>query len=329
MGNYILKRILVIPLLLIIFSIIVFALIQAPPGDYMSSYAALLAGTGTSLDGKTLNALRSSYGLDQPMFIQYFKWIIKLFHGDFGLSLMYMLPNKVLIDQRIGLTVVLALFSFFLSWIIAIPAGIISAVHKNSFLDYFFTVINYIGVAIPNFLLALLLMWFAYNKWGLRLVGLFSTKYEMAPWSFGKLLDLLQHLWLPGLVLAMGGSARLTRVMRANLLDEMGKPYMVTARAKGLSERQLIMKYPVRLAINPLISTIGTYIPEIFSGSLIVATVMNLQNIGPLLLQALSMQDMYLSGSILMIYCLLSIIGSMISDILLAWVDPRIRMEGN
>lgn len=327
MVSYLFKRILVIPFLLIVFSILIFALIQAPPGDFMTTYSAILAGSGSSLDAEQLDAMRVSYGLDQPMHIQYIRWMGKLIKGDMGLSLLYMLPNKQLIGERLGPTIALALFSFILSWLIAIPSGIYSATHKNSFGDYFFMVLNYIGVAIPNFFLALLLMWFFYTKFGWNLVGLFSPEFEAAPWSWAKFIDMLKHLWLPGIILALGGSARLTRVMRANLLDEMGKPYMVTGRAKGLSEWALVMKYPVRLAINPLISTIGNYIPQLFSGSLIVASVMNLQNIGPLLLQALSMQDMYLSGSILLVYCFLAIIGTILSDLLLAWVDPRIRLE--
>ncbi|NMA12434.1 MAG: ABC transporter permease [Chloroflexi bacterium] len=327
MASYIAKRILVIPFLLFVFSILIFVLIQAPPGDFMTTYSAILAGSGSSLDAEQLDAMRVSYGLDQPLHIQYVRWIEKLLRGDMGLSLLYMLPNKQLIAERLGPTVALALFSFILSWLIAIPSGIYSATHKNSFGDYFFMVLNYIGVAIPNFFLALLLMWFFYVKFGWNLVGLFSPEFEAAPWSWAKFLDMLKHLWLPGIILALGGSARLTRVMRANLLDEMGKPYMVTGRAKGMSEWSLVMKYPVRLAINPLVSTIGNYIPQLFSGSLIVASVMNLQNIGPLLLQALSMQDMYLSGSILLVYCLLAILGTILSDLLLAWVDPRIRLE--
>ncbi len=327
MASYIAKRLLVIPLLLLVFSIVIFFLIQAPPGDFMTTYSAILAGSGSSMDNEQLNLMRVDYGLDKPMHIQYFRWMGKLLHGDMGLSLLYMLPNTKLIGDRIGLTVLLAFFSFILSWLIAIPAGIFSATHKNSIGDYFFTVINYIGVAIPNFFLALLLMWICYDLWGLNLVGLFSPKYEMAPWSWAKIGDLLSHIWLPSLILALGGSARLTRIMRANLLDELGKPYMITGRAKGMSEWALVMKYPVRLAINPLVSTIGNYIPQLFSGSLVVATVMNLQNIGPLLLQALSMQDMYLSGSILLVYCLLAIVGTILSDMLLVWVDPRIRME--
>jgi peptide/nickel transport system permease protein len=327
MASYIAKRLLVIPLLLLVFSIVIFFLIQAPPGDFMTTYSAILAGSGSSMDNEQLNLMRIDYGLDKPMHIQYIRWMGKLLHGDMGLSLLYMLPNTKLIGDRIGLTVLLAFFSFILPWLIAIPAGIYSATHKNSIGDYFFTVINYIGVAIPNFFLALLLMWICYDLWGLNLVGLFSPKYEMAPWSWAKVGDLLSHIWLPSLILALGGSARLTRIMRANLLDELGKPYMITGRAKGMSEWALVMKYPVRLAINPLVSTIGNYIPQLFSGSLVVATVMNLQNIGPLLLQALSMQDMYLSGSILLVYCLLAIIGTILSDMLLVWVDPRIRME--
>lgn len=327
MGSYIAKRIIAIPILLLIFSVLIFFLIQAPPGDFMTTYSAILAGSGSSLDSKTLDLMRASYGLDQPLTVQYFKWIGKLLQGDMGLSLMYMLPNSTLIQQRLGLTVLLALLSLILSWVISIPVGIYSATHKNSIGDYIFTVINYVGVAIPNFFLALLLMWIAYSVWGLRLVGLFSPEYEMAPWSWARVLDLLKHIWLPSIILAMGGSARLTRVMRANLLDELGKPYMVTGRAKGLSEWRLVMKYPVRLALNPLISSLGKSIPDLFSGSLIVATVMNLQNIGPLLLQALSMQDMYLSGAILMVYCFLAIVGTILSDVLLAWIDPRIQME--
>ena len=209
----------------------------------------------------------------------------------------------------------------------AIPIGIYSATHRNTILDYLVTVVNYTGVAIPNFMLALILMWWAYSQFDVSITGLFSREFEQAPWSFRKVIDLLKHIWLPMIVIGLAGTARLTRVMRANLLDELNKPYMVSGRARGLSEWQLVMKYPVRMAINPLVSTIGWYLPELFSGSLIVATVMNLQNIGPLLLRSLVNQDMYLAGAILMIYCFLAIIGTLISDILLAWLDPRIRME--
>lgn len=327
MLRYILQRIILIPVLLIIFSVMVFALVQAPPGDFLTSYIATLSSSGSSLDQAEIVALERQFGLDQPVHIQYLRWMQNLIRGDLGLSLEYQLPNAELIKDRIGLTVVLALFAFVFTWAMAIPIGIYSATHRNTILDYLVTVVNYTGVAIPNFMLALILMWWAYSQFDVSITGLFSREFEQAPWSFLKVVDLLKHIWLPMIVIGLAGTARLTRVMRANLLDELNKPYMVSGRARGLSEWQLVMKYPVRMAINPLVSTIGWYLPELFSGSLIVATVMNLQNIGPLLLRSLVNQDMYLAGAILMIYCFLAIIGTLISDILLAWLDPRIRME--
>jgi peptide/nickel transport system permease protein len=260
--------------------------------------------------------------------VQYVRWIQNLLRGDLGLSLEYQRPNVELIGERLVLTVLLALFSFVFTWLVAIPAGIYSATHPRSPLEYALTLANYIGVATPNFMLALILMWLAFSRLGLSVTGLFSPEFEQAPWTAARFADLLTHIWLPMIVLGIAGTARLTRVMRANLLDELNKPYVVTARAKGLSEWRLVLKYPVRVAINPLVSTIGWYLPQLFSGSLIVATVMNLPNIGPLLLRALVSQDMYLAGGILLIYCFLTVVGTLISDILLAWLDPRIRMEG-
>ena len=327
MTRFIIQRLLLIPVLLLIFSVMVFALVQAPPGDFLTSYIATLASTGSSLDQETIAMLERQFGLDQPVHIQYLRWMGRLLQGDLGLSLEYQRPNAELIAERLGLTVTLALSAFFFTWIVAIPLGIYSATHRNTILDYLTTVLNYIGVATPNFMLALILMWWAYSRFGVSITGLFSREFEQAPWSLAKVIDLAKHIWLPMIVLGIAGTARLTRVMRANLLDELNKPYMISGRARGLSEWQLVMKYPVRLAINPLISTIGWYLPELFSGSLIVATVMNLQNIGPLLLRSLINQDMYLAGGILLIYCFLAIIGTLISDLLLAWLDPRIRME--
>jgi peptide/nickel transport system permease protein len=325
--RFIIQRLLLIPVLLLIFSVMVFALVQAPPGDFLTSYIATLASTGSSLDQETIAMLERQFGLDQPVHIQYLRWMGRLLQGDLGLSLEYQRPNAELIAERLGLTVTLALSAFVFTWIVAIPLGIYSATHRNTILDYLTTVLNYIGVATPNFMLALILMWWAYSRFGVSITGLFSREFEQAPWSLAKVIDLAKHIWLPMIVLGIAGTARLTRVMRANLLDELNKPYMISGRARGLSEWQLVMKYPVRLAINPLISTIGWYLPELFSGSLIVATVMNLQNIGPLLLRSLINQDMYLAGGILLIYCFLAIIGTLISDLLLAWLDPRIRME--
>jgi peptide/nickel transport system permease protein len=328
MIRFVLQRLLLLPLLLVVFSILVFVIVEAPPGDFLTSYIATLASSGSSIGAEHVEALRRQYGLDQPIWVQYLKWVGNLLQGDLGLSLEYQRPNSELIGEQLFLTVVLALFSFVLTWIIAVPAGIYSAIRQRSVVDYILTVVNYIGVATPNFMLALVLMWVAFAYFGISVTGLFSPEYQGAEWSLAKFLDLLAHAWLPSLVLGIAGTARLTRVMRANLLDELNKPYVVTARAKGLSEWTLVLRYPVRLAFNPLVSTIGWYLPQLFSGSLIVATVMNLPNIGPLLLRALVNQDMYLAGSILLIYCMLTIVGTLLSDILLAWLDPRIRMDG-
>ena len=328
MTRYVLQRLLLLPLCSSSFSVVVFAIVQAPPGDFLTAYTATLASSGSSISAEQLAALRQEYGLDQPLYVQYLKWMGNLARGHLGLSLEYQRPNAELIGERLLLTVVLALLSFVFTWAVAIPAGIYSATHPRSALDYAFTVLNYVGVATPNFMLALVLMWMAFAYFGIGVTGLFSPEYVEAPWSIARVLDLLAHIWLPAVVLGVAGTARLTRVMRANLLDELHKPYVVTARAKGLSEWRLVLRYPARLALNPLVSTIGWYLPALFSGSLIVATVMNLPNIGPLLLRALVNQDMYLAGSILLIYCLLTIIGTLVSDVLLAWLDPRIRMEG-
>ncbi len=327
MTRYIVHRLVLLPLLLFVFSVTVFAIVQAPPGDFLTAYVATLASSGTSIEREQIEALRREYGLDQPLYIQYLKWMRNLAQGNLGLSLEYQRPNAELIGERLVLTVVLAAFAFVFTWLVAIPAGIYAATHQRSFLDYLFTVLNYVGVATPNFMLALILMWIAFSYFGIGVTGLFSPEFVEAPWSVARVVNLLQHIWLPAVVLGVAGTARLTRVMRANLLDELNKPYVVTARAKGLAEWRVVLRYPARLAFNPLASTIGWYLPALFSGSLIVATVMNLPNIGPLLLRALINQDMYLAGSILLIYCFLTIVGTLISDILLAWLDPRIRIE--
>ena len=329
MLQYIIKRLLILPFLLFIFSIIAFILIQAPPGDFLTSYIAELATSGSSIERAQIDALRALYGLDQPLYSQYFKWIGRLLTGDLGFSLDWQRPISELIGERLALTLALGVGTFIFTWLVAIPIGILSATRQYSFFDYFFTVFNYIGVATPTFMTALVLMWIAFKYYGLSVTGLFSPEYIDAVWSWDRTVDLLKHLWLPVVILGMDGTARLARVMRANLLDELKKPYMEMARAKGLSEWRLVMKYPVRLALNPLVSTIGWYLPLIFSGSVIVATVMNLPTIGPMLLRALISQDMFLAGTIILIYMILAIIGTLISDILLAWLDPRIRMEDN
>jgi peptide/nickel transport system permease protein len=327
MTRYILQRLALLPLLMLVYSFIIFVIIQAPPGDFLTSYLASLASSGSSMSAEQVAALRTQYGLDEPFIVQYVRWLQHLLHGNFGLSLEYQRPNSELIGEVLGLTLALALFSFVLTWALAIPAGIYSATHPRSIGDHILTVINYVGVATPNFMLALILMWMAFAYFDIGVTGLFSPEYADKPWSWAKFVDLLAHIWLPALVLGIAGTARLARIMRANLLDELNKPYVVTARAKGMKEWRLVLRYPVRLAFNPLVSTIGWYLPQLFSGSLIVATVMNLPNIGPLLLRALVNQDMYLAGGILLIYSFLTVVGTLLSDILLALIDPRIRVE--
>jgi peptide/nickel transport system permease protein len=324
--RYIAQRLLLLPGLMLVYSFVIFVIIQAPPGDFLTSYVATLSSSGTSISAEQIQALRHQYGLDQPFIVQYLYWLRGMLHGDFGLSLEYQRPNVELISEQLGLTIALAVMSFLLTWLIAVPAGIYSATHQRSMADHLLTVVNYTGVATPNFMLALVLMWIAFGYFGISITGLFSPEYADAPWSMAKFVNLLEHIWLPALVIGIAGTARLTRIMRANLLDELNKPYVVTARAKGLREWRLVLRYPVRLALNPLISTIGWYLPQLFSGSLIVATVMNLPNIGPLLLRALINQDMYLAGGILLIYSFLTIVGTLLSDIALAMMDPRIRM---
>ncbi|HME22549.1 MAG TPA: ABC transporter permease [Acetobacteraceae bacterium] len=327
MTRYIVQRLLLLPFLLLVYSFVIFVIIQAPPGDFLTAYVATLSASGTSISAEQVDALRHTYGLDQPFVVQYLYWLRNLLSGNLGISLEYQRPNAELIGAQLGLTVALAVMSFVLTWLIAVPAGIYSATHQRSVIDHVLTVINYVGVATPNFMLALILMWIAFAYFGISVTGLFSPDYADAPWSVARVVDLMKHIWLPAVVLGIAGTARLTRIMRANLLDELNKPYVVTARAKGLREWRLVLRYPVRLALNPLISTIGWYLPQLFSGSLIVATVMNLPNIGPLLLRALINQDMYLAGAILLIYSFLTIVGTLLSDIALAMMDPRIRME--
>jgi peptide/nickel transport system permease protein len=327
MLAYIIKRLLLLPLLLFIFSVVAFALIQAPPGDFITSYVAELAASGSAMDRVQIEALRALYGLDQPFHVQYFKWIVRILQGDLGVSLDWQKPISELIGQRLLLTLALGLGTLLFTFAVAIPIGIISATRQYSFWDYFFTVFNYLGVATPTFMTALVLMWLAFTYFGITITGLFSPAYVDAPWSVGRVIDLAKHIWLPILILGLDGTARLARIMRANLLDELHKPYMEMARAKGMSEWRLVMKYPVRLAINPLVSSLGWYLPLIFSGSLIVATVLNLPTIGPLLLRSLISQDMFLAGTIILVYFGIAVLGTLLSDILLAWLDPRIRME--
>lgn len=309
-------------------SFLAFVLIQLPPGDYVTTYIATLAASNEIVDQNTAAQLRERFGLDDPMLVQYFKWMWGILsRGDFGISFEWQQPVSDLIWERMALTLVLALSTLIATWAIALPIGVFSAVKKYSIGDYFFTAFTFFGLSIPSFLLALVLMYVAAVEFGQDVGGLFSPEYETASWSIAKMLDLLTHLWLPVIILAVSSTASLIRVMRANMLDELPKPYVVTARAKGLSEFRLLMKYPLMIALNPFISTIAWLLPNLISGSVVVAIVLNLPTAAPLLLQALMAQDMYLAGAFVLLICALTLIGSLISDILLALVDPRIRLE--
>lgn len=323
--NYILRRILwAVPFLFAV-SLIAFALITAPPGDYLTTFAATLAESGDVVDQARLDALRERYGFDQPFIVQYGYWISGVLRGDFGISFEWQQPVSQLIGERMALSVTLALATLVFTWAVAFPIGVYSAVRKYSVGDYIFSAIGFIGLATPDFLLALVLMYIAVVHFGTDVSGLFSPAYQDAPWSLGKVLDLAAHIWIPVVIVGTSATASLIRIMRANLLDELHKPYVTTARAKGLSEFQLIMKYPVRLALNPFVSTIGWVFPQLISGSIITAFVLSLPTAGPLLLQALLAQDMYLAGAFVLLLCCLSIMGMLVSDILLALIDPRIR----
>ena len=328
MLTYIIRRILLLIPTLFVISIISFVIIQLPPGDFLTSYIAALQSQGQLIDDSVIQALEQQYGLDQPIYVQYFKWISGiLLYGNFGQSLQWRQPVSELIWERLGLTVLLSFASLIFIWIVAFPVGIYSAVRQYSPGDYFFTFLSFVGVGVPNFLVGLVIMWLAFSKFGLTVGGLFSPEFSNAPWSWGRLGDLLAHLWIPMVVLGMGGTAGLIRIMRANLLDELNRPYVETARAKGVEERVLIQKYPVRMALNPFISTIGWTLPGLVSGSVIVSIVLNLPTTGPLLLSALQAQDMYLAGTFVLLLSSLTVIGTLISDIMLAWLDPRIRLQ--
>ncbi|MCB2053553.1 MAG: ABC transporter permease [Geminicoccaceae bacterium] len=325
MAAFILKRLLwAIPFLFAV-SIVAFALIQAPPGDYLTTFAATLAASGDVVDSERLDALRTRYGLDQPFLVQYWKWISGVLQGDFGISFEWQQPVSGLIWERMGLSVCLAVSTLLFTWALAFPIGIYSAVRKYSIGDYIVSTLGFIGLATPNFLLALVLMYIGVVHFGTDVGGLFSDRYQAAPWSWGKFVDLLTHIWVPVVILGTSATASLIRIMRANLLDELNKPYVTTARAKGLSEFRLLVKYPVRLALNPFISTIGWAFPQLISGAVITAFVLSLPTAGPLLLQALLAQDMYLAGAFILLLCCLTVVGMLVSDILLALVDPRVR----
>jgi peptide/nickel transport system permease protein len=325
MLTYILQRFVLALVTIWAISIISFVIIQLPPGDFVDAYIANLSASGSVVSQQEAQALRQLYGLDQSVWVQYWKWISRVIQGDFGPSMEWGRPVTEVIGDRLWLTVVVSISAIVLTWGIALPIGIYSAVRQYSVGDYAFTLIGFIGLAVPNFLLALVIMYFGYVLFDLNVGGLFSAEYQLAPWSWGKTLDLIRHLPLPALILALAGTAQLIRIMRANLLDELRRPYVATARARGLAEWRVIVKYPVRAALNPFASTIGYLLPFVVSGSIVVSLVLSLPTVGPLLLRALLAQDMFLAGTIVLLLGVLTVVGTFISDLILMWIDPRIR----
>lgn len=328
MWKYLLRRTLYAIFTVWVITLISFAVIQLPPGDYVTSLMSQMTRiSGVQPTPEYVAQIREQYGLNEPMYVQYYKWMRNIFKGKFGDSFVYRRDAVELIVERLPMTFALSFFSLLLIWIIALPIGIYSAVRQYSLGDYVFTFIGFIGIAIPNFLLALICMFASYKYGGEAIIGLFTPEMADAPWSWAKFVDLLQHLWVHVVVIGLGGTAGLIRTMRANLLDELKKPYVETARAKGLSELKLLLKYPVRHAMNPFVSTIGWILPSLIAGEVIVAIVLNLPTSGPILYDALKNQDQYVAAGFILMLSILTVIGTFLSDLLLAALDPRIRLE--
>jgi peptide/nickel transport system permease protein len=327
MIAYTVRRLLLALVTIWAISVLSFVIIQLPPGDFVDAYISRLSASGSLVSAEEAKTLRILYGLDRPIYVQYAKWIGRVSEGDFGESMEWMRPVTEVIGEKLWMTMVVSVAAIILTWGIALPIGIYSAVRQYSVGDYFFTFLGFIGLAIPNFLLALILMYLSFKFLNANIGGLFSADMELAPWSGAKLWDLLKHLPLPALILAVAGTAQLIRIMRANLLDELRKPYVVTARAKGLSETHVILKYPVRAALNPFASSLAYLFPYVVSGSIIVSLVLSLPTVGPLLLTSLVAQDMFLAGTIILMLGVMTVIGTFISDLVLMWIDPRIRFQ--
>jgi peptide/nickel transport system permease protein len=328
MLRYVIKRIIYMIPTLIGISAIAFTIIQLPPGDYLTSVLASMTDSGQNVSPAQIALMRDVYGLNDPIYVQYWKWISGIIlRGDFGYSFEWGRPVSELIWERMGATLMVSVASLLFVWAVSLPIGIYSAVRRHSFGDHFFTFLGFIGLAIPNFILALTLMYVAYKYFGQSVGGLYSPQYIGAPWSWDKFVDLLSHLWIPVIVVGTAGTASLIRILRANLTDELNKPYYITARAKGLPATAALLKYPVRIALNPFVSALGWVLPNLISGVTITAIVLNLPTAGPLLLRALISQDMYLAGSFILLMGSLTLVGMLISDLLLALLDPRIRFD--
>jgi peptide/nickel transport system permease protein len=328
MANYILKRILMMIPTLFVISVLVFVIIQLPPGDYLETYIAELQSQGESVDESKIAFLRQEYGLDRPMWEQYFVWASGMLVGDYGYSFEYNLPVSEVVGDRMFLTVIISVVTIVFTWMIAFPIGIYSATHQYSWGDYGLSFVGFIGLATPNFLLALVMLYLANVYFGTSIGGLMDPEYINKPWSWGKVKSVLEHLWIPVIVIGTSGTAGMIRRLRANLLDELQKQYVTTARAKGMEEKKLVRKYPLRVALNFFIADIGSLLPSVISGAEITAIVLSLPTTGPMMLAALQSQDMYLAGSFLMFLAMLTVVGVLVSDLLLVGLDPRIRLQG-
>src|SRR5215469_12877372 len=326
MLSYLVRRLLLAAITIFAITLVTFAILHLPPVDFVTAYAAQAAAQGTAISAAEADAMRLAYGLNQPLWVQYWKWLAMVASGEFGRSFEYGRPVTEVIGDRLWLTVLLSMGAIVVTWGLALPIGIYSAVRQYSLGDYIFTFLGFVGLAIPNFLLALIIMYFGLTLFGRSVSGLFSADQQLAPWSWAKLVDLLRHLPVPILILSIAGTAQLVRIMRANLLDELRRPYVVTARARGLQERRVILKYPVRAAMNPFASTIGYLLPQLVSGSIIISVVLSLPTVGPLLLRSLLSQDMLLASTIILLLGVLTVVGTLLSDLLLMWIDPRIRL---
>ncbi len=321
------RLLMMIPTLLVI-SLLVFVIIQLPPGDYLETHIAELESQGESADPEKIAFLRQEYGLDQPLIIQYWHWITGFVRGDFGYSFEFDRPVREVIGDRVWLTVLVSFVTILFTWLMAFPIGIYCATHQYSWGDYGLSLVGFIGLATPNFLLALIMLYLANVWFGTSIGGLMEPEYLDQPWSLDKLLSVLEHLWIPVLVIGTSGTAGMIRRLRANLLDELEKQYVLTARAKGLPPGKLLRKYPLRMSLNFFIADIGNLLPSVISGAEVTAIVLSLPTTGPMLLRSLQSQDMYLAGTFLMFLAILTVLGMLVSDLLLAWLDPRIRLQG-
>lgn len=328
MLRYLAHRFLIMIPTLIAISFITFVVIQLPPGDYLTTMIEELRALGEPADLARIQELRAEYGLDQPFFVQYVTWVWGMVQGDFGFSFEYELPVSQVVGDRLWLSFIVSIATILFTWIVAFPIGVYSATHQYSWADHSLTFLGFLGLATPNFLLALVLVYFANVWFGTEIGGLMDDKFIGAPWSWAKFLSVLEHLWIPVIVIGTSGTAAMIRRLRANLLDELQKQYVVTGRAKGLPPGRLLVKYPLRMSLNPFISDIGDLLPQVISGAVIVSVVLNLPTTGKMLYEALLSQDMYLAGSFLMFLALLTVIGVLVSDLALAVLDPRIRLQG-